>query len=225
MAEVGQSNFLYPVALSVHGRRCLVVGGGNVGTRRASSLVEAGAAVTVVAPEATEQIREWAAEGMLTLHAELFTSKHLDGAFLVVAATENPTVNAAVRDAAREKGILLNLAAPATEDEDDESDPGDFVTMATVRRGELLLSVTTGGAGPALSARLRRELESRFGTEWEEYVSLLGKMRLAAKAHIPDPKERAAALKRLAEDEGLFSRVMGGDYGAAWEEALECLLR
>lgn len=225
MAEVGESGFLYPVALSVRGRRCLVVGGGNVGTRRASSLVEAGAAVTVIAPEATEQIREWAAEGMLTFLPEPFASEHLDGAFLVIAATENPAVNAAVRDSARDKGILLNLAAPATENDDEEGDPGDFATMATVRRGDLLLSVTTGGAGPALSARLRRELEARFGPEWGEYVALLGKMRLAAKAHIPDPKERTAALKRLAEDEGLFARVMGGDYGAAWEEGLECLLR
>ena len=225
MTEIGESEFLYPVALSVRGRRCLVVGGGNVGTRRASSLMEAGAAVTVVSPEATGQIREWAAEGMLTFLAESFTPEHLDGAFLVIAATENPAVNAAVRDAAREKGVLLNLAAPAEVDDEDESDAGDFATMATVRRGDLLLSVTTGGAGPALSARLRRELEARFGPEWGEYVALLGKMREAAKAHIPDPKERAAALKRLAEDEGLFARVMGGDYGAAWEEGMECLLR
>ncbi len=225
MVEVSGPSFFYPVALSVRGRRCLVVGGGNVGTRRASSLVEAEAVVTVVAPEATGQIREWAAEGMLTFLAELFAPEHLDGAFLAIAATENPAVNAAVRDAAREKGVLLNLAAPATEAEEEESDLGDFATMATVRRGDLLLSVTTGGAGPALSARLRRELEARFGPEWGEYVALLGKMRQAAKAHIPDAKERTAALKRLAEDEGLFARVMGGDYGAAWEEGLECLLR
>ncbi|GAB4454962.1 MAG: hypothetical protein OHK0029_10300 [Armatimonadaceae bacterium] len=215
--------YLYPVALNVTGKRCVVVGGGSVGARKAGALWEAGAVVVVVAPEVTSSLRSRVEAKQIEWIAEPFAPTHLDGAFLVVAATDIPAVNAAVRDAAHEKGILLNLAAGT--DEEGSADHGDYISMATVRRGELLLAVGTGGAGPALSARLRRKLEAAFGPEWADYVALLGKMREAAKAHIPDPTARTAALRRLAEDDGLFEQVMNGDSGAAWEEALECLLR
>jgi precorrin-2 dehydrogenase/sirohydrochlorin ferrochelatase len=99
----------------------------------------------------------------------------------------------------------------------------DFMTMATIRRGDLLVAVTTGGAGPSLSARLRDELDARFGPEWEPYVSLLREMRERAKGTIPDSKRRAEALRRLAANDGIRQALAAGDPDSARQEALACL--
>src|SRR5205085_991699 len=135
---------------ALRGRRCVIVGGGAVGARKASALCDAGATVVVISPEVTEKVINAAENGLLTHIPQPFAPEHLNEAFLAVAATDSPAVNAAVRAAARERGILLNLAADASDKTGDATeDPGDFATMATVRRGDLLLALTTGGAGPA----------------------------------------------------------------------------
>lgn len=221
VAEDSGSDFTLPIALNVRGRRCVIVGGGTVGTRKALSFAEAGATVVVIAPKAQEAIVTAAGRGSLLYQAEPFVPTHLEGAFVAVAATDNPTVNAAVRAAARERGILLNLAADAGTGDD----PGDFATMATVRRGDLLLALTTGGAGPALSAKLRGELETHFGSEWSEYVKLLGELRLLAKERLSDPKERSVALRRLVENEDLRTMLRDMGYETARAEGEKCLSR
>ena len=140
----------YPVALSLRGRRCVVVGGGAVGARKAIALAECGANVVVVAPTVAPELAEEITSGQIQHLALPFQSEHLRGAFLCIAATDRPEVNAAVAEAARLRGILLNLAAPAGANpinSTEISESGDFVTMAAVRRGELLLALTTGGAG------------------------------------------------------------------------------
>ncbi len=211
------SPFLYPVALNVRGRRCVVVGGGSVGARKASALLAAGAAVTVVAPQVCPALRALAKDGSVTHIAEPFTPAHLEEAFLVIAATDRSDVNQAAADAARARGILLNLAADTADAED-----GDFATMATVRRGDLVLGVTTGGAGPALTARIRQDLEAQYGPHWERYVALLGVMRTIAKRDISDTEERARALRRLASSDTVRSCSADGS-GDAYEEAMKCL--
>jgi precorrin-2 dehydrogenase/sirohydrochlorin ferrochelatase len=211
--------YLYPIALDVRGKKCVVVGGGAVGARKASALLDAGAAVTVVAPERGDAVLwELAAAGRVRHLEEMFAPHHLDDALLAVAATDSPAVNAAVADAARARGVLLNLAAP-TED----GSEGDFATMATVRRGDLLVAVTTGGAGPALSARLRRELDERFGAEWGPYVNLLGEMRARARTQYATERERTEALRRLADRATVRERLAAGDEAGARLEALACL--
>jgi precorrin-2 dehydrogenase/sirohydrochlorin ferrochelatase len=211
----------YPVALEVADRRCVVVGGGPVGARKAAALAECGAGVTVIAPEVSDSLRELAGHGTVTLLMTPFSPEHLDGAFLAIAATDDPAVNAAVLRAARERGVLVNAAADAS----DEMGHGDFTTMATLRRGDLLVGITTGGAGPAVAARLRRELEARFGPEWAPYITLLGEMRQEAKARIGDARRRAEALRRLAEADEIRARIAAGDADGAREEAQACLSR
>lgn len=195
-------SFLYPVALNLHGKTCVVVGDGAVGRRKAEALREAGATVTVLSLETTGP----------------FVETQLDGAFLVVAATDNPAVNEAIANAAQERGILLNLAAPG-----EETDEGDFATMASVRRGSLLLAVTTGGAGPALSARLKKELHAQFGPEWALLTALLAEARAEAKKRIADPTERAERLRALASSETLLEKLRTGDFEGAMQETSECL--
>ena len=195
--------FLYPIALDVTGRHCVVVGGGAVGRRKADALRDAGATVSVVSLETVGP----------------FSPEHLDGAFLCVAATDSPSVNAAVATAARERGVLLNLAAPGT----DDAEGGDFVTMASVTRGSLVVGVTTGGAGPAVAARLRRRLQEEYGPEWTMYAALLAEAREEIKRRYPDADSRAERLRALAERETILDKLRAGDIEGALSEAAECL--
>ena len=208
----------YPLALDVLGRRCVVVGAGAVGRRKAQGFAEAGGVVTLIDPAASPSEGE---DAVFATIAEPFSAEHLEGALLAVAATDQPEVNARVLEAARARGILVNLAAPAGGEAEEEI--GDFVTMAAVRRGDLLIALTTGGAGPALTARLRQQLEEQFGGEWDPYVALLGRVRVWAKDHLPDPSERRVALRRLAASDAVRQRLAAGDGDGAWEEALRCI--
>lgn len=209
---------LYPIALHLRGKRCVVVGGGNVGERKVRGLVEADADVGIVAPEVTPTLSDLIHEGKAAHINTSFSPEHLDGAFLVIAATNSSVVNAQVARAARARGLLVNLAASS-----DEEDGGDFATMAAIRRGDLLLALTTGGAGPALAARLRRELAGQFGDEWAPYVALLGEIRDEVKARFAREADRAAALRRLAASDGVRERIAAGDLDGARREALACL--
>jgi precorrin-2 dehydrogenase/sirohydrochlorin ferrochelatase len=217
LPEPASSPFLYPVALNVRGRRCVIIGGGSVGVRKASALIAAGAEVTVVAPEASPALRVLAEDGRVTHIAQPFDPVHLEEAFLVIAATDRSEVNQAVAGAARTRGVLLNLAADT-----DDAEEGDFAAMASVRRGDLVLGVTTGGAGPALTARIKQDLEGQYGLCWERYVALLGEMRSVAKRDIPDSEQRAKALRRLAASDTVRTCFTDG-HGNAYEEAMKCL--
>ena len=197
------ASFLYPIALDVTGRRCVVVGGGPVGRRKADALRDAGAEVSIISLETSGP----------------FAPEHLDGAFLCVAATDSPEVNAQVASASRERGVLLNLAAPGT----DEAEGGDFATMASVTRGSLVVGVTTGGAGPAVAARLKRKLQEEYGPEWTMYAALLAEARAELKKRHADPAERAERLRALAERESILEKLRLGDIDGALAEAAECL--
>ena len=120
--------------------------------------------------------------------------------------------------AGQEQGSLVNIAGDALEES------GDFSTMAVIRRGDLTIALTTGGAGPALTARLRREMELYFGPEWIDYVELLRKMRERAKNEIPEPELRANALRKLVAMDSLREKIKAGEQDTAEEEALKCLL-
>lgn len=220
-----EAAFLYPVALDVRGRICVVVGGGAVGSRRVAGLLDSEARVIVVSPEIrSDSLRERIDSGSVSYKEEMFLPTHLDGAFIAVAATDRPEVNSAVASAARSRGVLLNMAAPAAEAGSPlDEDGGDFATMAAVRRQDLIIGITTGGAGPALTARLRRELESQFGPEWTPYVSLLREMRAQAKTLLASESERAEALRRLATRASVLEMLAAGDEAGARREALSCL--
>jgi precorrin-2 dehydrogenase/sirohydrochlorin ferrochelatase len=187
-----------------------------VGVRKTMALLAAEAAVTVVAPEASEALRSLADDGRVIYRAEPFAPAHLEEAFLVIAATDQTAVNQAVAEAARTRGVLLNLAADAEETE------GDFATMATVRRGDLLMGITTGGAGPSLAARIKQDLESQYKPYWKPYTDLLRTMRNIAKRDIADPEERTVALRRLAASETIQNCFVSG-IGDPYQEAMKCL--
>ncbi len=161
----------YPVMLDVSGRRTVVVGGGRVGERKVEGLLEVGADVTVVSPEVTPALGARAGAGLLAWRRRPYAPGDLAGACLAFAATDRREVNAAVEADARAAGIPCNVA--------DDPEGCDFVVPSVVRRGDLVIAVSTGGASPVVARKVRETLEARFGPEWAPYLDLLARVREA----------------------------------------------
>jgi uroporphyrin-III C-methyltransferase/precorrin-2 dehydrogenase/sirohydrochlorin ferrochelatase len=164
--------FRYPVSLDLEGRRCVVVGGGTVAEHKVQGLLDAGAAVTVVAGAFTPALHELAARGELDLLERPYARGDLAGAFLTIAATDDGAVNAEVFAEASERKVLCNAV--------DDVEHCHFAASSIVRRGDLTISVSTGGKAPALAKRLRQNLAAQFGDEWGVLVEVLAQARAAA---------------------------------------------
>jgi len=185
----------YPLMLKLNDRKCVVVGGGAVGERKTAGLLDSGADVVVVSPTATPALQEWAAAGRIRLLAREAADSDLEGAVLVFAATDQPSVNARIIAAARSRGIPVNSA--------DDGDNGDFAVPAVLRRGDLHIAVSAAGASPALSSRVIRELSERYGAEYGEYTEALRYIRSVVKAEIADAAERRLLLRTAAAEDAL----------------------
>jgi precorrin-2 dehydrogenase/sirohydrochlorin ferrochelatase len=161
---------LFPVFFDLAGRTCLVAGGGRVGLDKARALVAAGATVVVIDPSpSTEILAEAAASGgMLSLEARAFRAADCRGCFLVFACTGIAAVDDEVAAAAAGAGALCCRADGA---------PGDFTTGAVLRRGDLCVAVSSGGASPALAAEARDRAAEAIGEEYGEAALLLGGLR------------------------------------------------
>ncbi len=185
----------YPIHLNVTGKKCVIIGGGKVAYRKACSLKKSGADVVVVSPEVcSEMVNE---EG-LVLIKEVYEECFLDGALLVIAATDNEAINKKVTLDAEKRNIIVNVV--------DYPERCSFIVPSTINRGDLCISISTGGASPAVAKRIREELEAVFGKEYEEYLDLLTKMRTLAMSTVEDSVKRREILQRLAEKD-IFDAV------------------
>jgi siroheme synthase-like protein len=184
------------------GRVALVIGGGAVAERKVKGLLLAGSTVIVIAPEITEALQNLVATEKITWETRYWQSGDLAifaQAFLVFAATNNPSVNREVAVAARQLGRLINVA--------DDPTACDFILPGIVRQGELTLTVSTATtteseSSPALTAHLRQKLEQTIGPEYSELAQLLREIRPLIKAKIPAP-QRATLWKQLINSEVL----------------------
>lgn len=182
----------YPVMLDLNGKRCVVVGGGAVAERKVRGLLAAGAnELIVVSPQATSGLEQLSAEGSILLKSREYLDSDLVGAAIVFAATPIRSVNDAIATACRAAAIWVNVA--------DLAEQGDFVTPAAVRRGELLIAITTGGASPALTARMKRELEALYDEDFAGRLALLRELRERMIAREPNEARRQAILRLAAE--------------------------
>ena len=177
----------YPALLRLEGRRCLVVGGGVVACRKVRSLREAGARVHVVSPELCAPLRRM--EGVV-LHRRPYRKSDLRGAALVISATDHEAVNRRVAREAVAAGIPVNVV--------DQPALCSFIVPASFRRGRLTITVSTGGASPALAAAIRRRLERLFGKEYSRLLEALAAVRAEAFRTIKNPKTRSRVLLKLA---------------------------
>jgi uroporphyrin-III C-methyltransferase / precorrin-2 dehydrogenase / sirohydrochlorin ferrochelatase len=160
-----------PIFVALRDVPVTIVGAGSVAERKVAVLLDAGARVTVVAPETTTAIRAWAESGRLELRQRPYRPGDLRGARLAYAATSLPEVNQAVRVEARAEGVWLNAV--------DQPELCDFVTPALVRRGDLTIAVSTDGRAPGFAKRVRQELERHFGPEYEAKLEEAAKARRA----------------------------------------------
>ena len=160
---------LFPINLNLRGQTAFIIGGGGVAERKCRSLLDAGAVVRVIAPAITPCLAELALRGSITHLHRPYEPGAMAGAALVFAATDDRTVNRAVAEEATHLGILVCVA--------DEPAEGTFTSPSTVRRGDLLITISTGGRSPALARQIRGELEERYGPEYADVVDILGAFR------------------------------------------------
>ena len=159
----------FPINLDIRDKPVVIIGGGAVAARKCVALLDAGARVTVIAPDLNERLAALREQGVIVHRALEYRVGDLSGAFLAFAVTDDSQVNRAVAGEARTLGILADIG--------DDPESGSFTMPALVRRGELLLAVSTGGASPALARRIRTELEDRYGPEYGLAVELLARLR------------------------------------------------
>jgi precorrin-2 dehydrogenase/sirohydrochlorin ferrochelatase len=147
-----------------------VVGGGEVAQRKVESLMEAGAdRVAVISPRLTHRLKALLQAKRIEHRPRGYQPGDLEGAFVVIAATDDPDVNREVWQEAQERHLLVNVV--------DDPQHCNFFVPSVVRRGDLTISICTGGQDPALSARLRQELEPRFGREYAAFLEMAGALR------------------------------------------------
>ncbi|MCX5685525.1 MAG: bifunctional precorrin-2 dehydrogenase/sirohydrochlorin ferrochelatase [Planctomycetota bacterium] len=183
-----EPRFTYPIFLGLEGRRALVVGGGKVAFRKAQTLADAGAEVCVVAPEFEAEFRR---DGRFECIGEPYTARHIQGAFLVVAATDDEAVNAQVAADARAAGVLVNVV--------DRPALCDFIVPSVVDRGRLLIAISTGGAAPSLSRKTRERFEKEFGPEYATLLDALAEVRYRYKSSDLPEATRRKLFERLTE--------------------------
>jgi precorrin-2 dehydrogenase/sirohydrochlorin ferrochelatase len=208
-ALAGRIPVPYPVNLVVDGRPCLVVGGGDVAARKVAGLVACGARVTVVARSVGEAIRR---QRGVAWHEKPYQRADLDGQRLVIAATDDAEVNAAVFEDAEAAGVWVNGA--------DDPAHCSFTLPSVVRRGALQLTVSTGGRSPALARWLRERLESEIGPEYEVLLDLLADERQSIRAAGRSTEDLDW---RAALDSDMLALIRSGDVPQAKERLRTCL--
>jgi len=164
----------YPIFLNLEGKKCVVVGGGEVALRKVRALLDSGAKVVVVSPTLNSGLAQLAEVGTISLISREYEPKDLKDAVIVVAATDIAEVNQKIAKKARKHGFLVNVA--------DRPEASDFIMPSLVRRGDLILAVSTSGASPALAKKIRMRLEQTFGEEYSPLLSLIKEVRQELKA-------------------------------------------
>ncbi len=159
----------YPINLVLKGKRCLVIGAGAVAERKARRLVECGARVMVVSPSITPGLMAMAGKKKISFKHKKFSLRDLSGAYMVIAATTDRSVNASVSSYCLKRGILVNIV--------DSPKECNFILPSIIRRGALTITISTQGISPALSKKIRKDIENTFGAEYAALLGMVKKIR------------------------------------------------
>ena len=207
----------YPVFLDLQERPCLVVGGGPIATGKVRGLVEAGAHVAVVAPDASPEIAAWHDSGRLAWHARAYTDADLAGQFLVYAATDDRELNARIYRRADAAGLVANAV--------DDLDNCAFIAPAIARSGPVQVAVSTAGTSPALAKQIRDRVAQEVLTPGTAHLAtFLGRWRPEVRRHV-DTYERRQALWEGVLEGCVPSLLATGDDAAADAAMHACLRR
>ena len=182
---------MYPVTLKLAGKFCTVVGGGSVAVRKVKSLLEQGAEVTVISPVLDEELI--AIQEQFVWRNSMYSDGMLKGSFLVIAATDSRDVNHAVYEWCEEHQVLVNVV--------DSLQESSFTVNAMVQRGDFMLAVSTSGISPAVSKKVREDLELQYGPEYGTMLEILEEAREEALRMIGDASKRRRFLQSVASME------------------------
>jgi precorrin-2 dehydrogenase/sirohydrochlorin ferrochelatase len=183
----------YIACLKLSGRRCVVVGGGEIGLEKVEGLLACDADVTLVAPAAVDALRALAAEGSIAWEQRAYEPGDIEGTFMVIACTDDTEINIRVFDDAERRAMLVNIV--------DVPPLCNFILPAIVRTGPLAIAISTAGASPALAKRMKREVSELFGEEYARLAIMLNDARGWAKGTLPTYQDRKA----------FFESIVNGD--------------
>ncbi len=169
----------YPVYLNLRGRRCVIVGGGTVAEGKIGRLLDSGAEICVVSPDATPGIRQFVADGDVLWEQRNYEHGDLEGAFIAIAATNVREVNRRIFEEAEERGVMLNAV--------DDPPNCSFIAPSIVQRGPVTLAVSTGGVSPALARKLRESLQASDDLAWADLSSVMA----VARSHLREAGQLA----------------------------------
>lgn len=204
----------YPVSLNLVGKQCLVVGGGRVAERKIITLIDCGAQVIVVSPRLSDGLVALAQEKKFRHRDREYRIEDLEGVFLVISATDSREVNRQVAADCFERNIVINVA--------DDPEYCNFILPAVVRRGDLSISISTGGKSPALAKKIRQELEFQYGDEYTVLLEYLGRIRKQVLAEVPSQERRQEIFNRLVNMD-LLELIKSGQEQEVEERINQCL--
>ncbi|HEY6780896.1 MAG TPA: bifunctional precorrin-2 dehydrogenase/sirohydrochlorin ferrochelatase [Thermoleophilaceae bacterium] len=183
----------YIACLKLSGRRCLVVGGGDIGLEKVEGLLACEGEVVLVAPDAIEPLRALATEGSIRWEQREYRPEDLEGTFMVIAATNDTDVNIGIYDDAERRAMLVNVV--------DVPPLCNFILPAIVRTGPLAIAISTAGASPALAKRIRNQIADEYGEPYARLAILLNEVRGWAKGTLPTYQDRKQ----------FFEEIVNGD--------------
>jgi siroheme synthase-like protein len=179
----------YPLFLDLTDKLCIVVGGGAVAERKARGLLNAGARVRLISPEVTRGVRRLARQGRIEVVPREYQEGDLDGAALAIAATNAEKVNLRVKEESKRLSIPLNVA--------DSPDLGDFIVPSVVRKGPVVVAVSTSGLLPVLARRLKEEIDLKLSADYLPYARRVGAFRRILIETVHDPGKKREILERV----------------------------
>ena len=199
----------YPLFIELRNKPVLVVGGGQVAERKVDSLLQAEAAVTVVAPDLTAHLNQLATSGSIRTQRRRFEESDLEDALLVISATDDTETQERVAALARAHGILINTV--------DQPRLCDFIVPAVVRHGDVIAAISTSGKSPALAAALRAKVQNVVTRDAARAANILGAVRNEVHARFADPVKRKRAFERIVES-GILDWISEYDDAAALQK-------
>lgn len=185
-------SFNYPVFLSVEKKQCVVIGGGNVATRKVAALLGCGAEVTVIAKRVTQRIRRWSRKKKIRCSIRSFRSSDLKGTWLVIAATNDRALNERIAREARERRQWINVV--------DKPALCQLIFPSIVRKGKLTMAISTNGASPALAKAIRKDLQKNFIPKYEQLLKKIARRRKTVLKSVTSIEKRREILNRMAQE-------------------------
>jgi siroheme synthase-like protein len=183
----------YIACLKLSGRRCVVVGGGEIGLEKVEGLLACDGDVTLVAPEAGPELTQLALEGSIRWEQRAYLPEDLEGTFMVIACTDDTDINIGIYEDAERRAMLVNVV--------DVPPLCNFILPAIVRTGPLAIAISTAGASPALAKRMKAEVSELFGEEYARLAIMLNDVRGWAKGTLPTYQDRKAFFEGIVNGE------------------------